>query len=106
VAALHELRSQAAKGSAGARSRLKTSAALLGLLGGTAEEWFAAKASGSPIDLDAVAPRISARLAFIAQKNWAEADKIRDELLSQGIQLKDGKDPATGDRVTTWEVRR
>ena len=39
-------------------------------------------------------------------KNWAEADRIRDELLAQGIQLKDGKDPATGERVTTWEVRR
>ncbi|WP_187970348.1 cysteine--tRNA ligase [Aquibium microcysteis] len=46
------------------------------------------------------------RLAFIAQKNWAEADRIRDELLAQGIQLKDGKDPVTGARVTTWEVRR
>ncbi len=41
-----------------------------------------------------------------ATKNWAEADRIRDELLAQGIQLKDGKDPATGERVTTWEVKR
>jgi cysteinyl-tRNA synthetase len=46
------------------------------------------------------------RLAFIAAKNWAEADRIRDELLEQGIQLKDGKDPKTGERVTTWEVKR
>ena len=46
------------------------------------------------------------RLAFIRDKNWAEADRIRDELLAQGIQLKDGKDPATGERVTTWEVKR
>ncbi|WP_024586228.1 cysteine--tRNA ligase [Aliihoeflea sp. 2WW] len=46
------------------------------------------------------------RLAFIAAKNWSEADRIRDELLAQGIQLKDGKDPATGERVTTWEVKR
>jgi cysteinyl-tRNA synthetase len=49
---------------------------------------------------------INRRLALIAQKNWAEADKIRDELLAQGIQLKDGKDPATGERITTWEVKR
>jgi cysteinyl-tRNA synthetase len=49
---------------------------------------------------------VDARLAFIAAKNWAEADRIRDELLAQGIQLKDGKDPETGERVTTWEVRR
>ncbi|MEO1398423.1 MAG: cysteine--tRNA ligase, partial [Pseudomonadota bacterium] len=46
------------------------------------------------------------RLAFIAEKNWAEADRIRDELLVQGIQLKDSKDPETGERVTTWEVVR
>jgi len=46
------------------------------------------------------------RLAFIREKNWAEADRIRDELLAQGIQLKDGKDPASGERVTTWEVKR
>jgi cysteinyl-tRNA synthetase len=26
--------------------------------------------------------------------------------LEQGIQLKDGKDPVTGERVTTWEVKR
>ncbi len=46
------------------------------------------------------------RLELLKAKNWAEADRIRDELLEQGIQLKDGKDPETGERVTTWEVRR
>jgi cysteinyl-tRNA synthetase len=49
---------------------------------------------------------IDERLAFIAEKNWAEADRIRDELLSQGIQLKDSKDSETGERITTWEVKR
>ncbi|HEV7256097.1 MAG TPA: cysteine--tRNA ligase [Mesorhizobium sp.] len=48
---------------------------------------------------------IDRRLAYIREKNWIEADRIRDELLAQGIQLKDGKDPATGERVTTWEVK-
>jgi cysteinyl-tRNA synthetase len=49
---------------------------------------------------------VDRRLALIRDKNWAEADRIRDELLAQGIQLKDGKDPVTGERVTTWEVKR
>jgi cysteinyl-tRNA synthetase len=49
---------------------------------------------------------VERRLALIREKNWSEADRIRDELLAQGIQLKDGKDPATGERVTTWEVKR
>ncbi len=50
--------------------------------------------------------RVAERLALIAAKNWAEADRIRDELLAQGIQLKDGKDPVSGERITTWEVKR
>ncbi len=49
---------------------------------------------------------VDARLEHIKAKNWAEADRIRDELLEKGIQLKDGKDPATGERITTWEVKR
>lgn len=55
---------------------------------------------------DSINAAINKRLAFIAAKNWAEADRIRDELSAKGIQLKDGKDPETGERVTTWEVRR
>jgi cysteine--tRNA ligase len=30
-----------------------------------------------------------------ANKDWALSDKIRDELLALGIQLKDGKDGTT-----------
>ncbi|QQM28904.1 cysteine--tRNA ligase [Martelella lutilitoris] len=50
--------------------------------------------------------KITQRLAFIREKNWAEADRIRDELASQGIQLKDSKNKETGERETTWEVKR
>ena len=57
-------------------------------------------------ELDAIATESDRRLALLRDKNFAEADKIRDELLAQGIQLKDGKDPETGERVTTWEVKR
>ena len=56
--------------------------------------------------VDEIGEKVQARLTFIASKNWTEAARIRDELLAQGIQLKDGKDPATGERVTTWEVKR
>ncbi|MEP0275716.1 MAG: cysteine--tRNA ligase, partial [Nitratireductor sp.] len=56
-------------------------------------------------DID-VAQFVERRLALIREKNWAEADRIREELAAQGIQLKDGKDPGTGERVTTWEVKR
>lgn len=58
------------------------------------------------VDEAAVAVTIARRLELINAKNWAEADRIRDELLAQGVQLKDGKDPVSGERVTTWEVKR
>ncbi|TRC91908.1 cysteine--tRNA ligase [Mesorhizobium sp. WSM4310] len=62
--------------------------------------------ASAKVDQDKIAKAIANRLALIAAKNWAEADRIRDELLAQGVQLKDGKDPATGERITTWEVKR
>ncbi len=58
------------------------------------------------LDESSINDAINARLAFFADKNFAEADRIRDELLAQGIQLKDSKDSETGERVTTWEVKR
>jgi cysteinyl-tRNA synthetase len=62
--------------------------------------------SGNAIAAEIIKEHVDRRLSLIHEKNWAEADRIRDELLAQGIQLKDGKDPVTGERVTTWEVKR
>ncbi|MBZ9965188.1 cysteine--tRNA ligase [Mesorhizobium sp. BR1-1-2] len=58
------------------------------------------------VDETVIAKAIAERLTLIAAKNWKEADRVRDELLAQGVQLKDGKDPITGERITTWEVKR
>ena len=68
--------------------------------------FFGFDASPVAVDDGAIQMKIDRRLAVIRDKNWAEADRIRDELLAQGIQLKDGKDPATSERITTWEVKR
>ncbi|HEX5846877.1 MAG TPA: class I tRNA ligase family protein, partial [Rhodoplanes sp.] len=50
--------------------------------------------------------KIATRLAARKAKDFKEADRIRDELLAMGVVLKDGKDPQTGEPVTTWEVAR
>jgi len=78
--------------------------ALLGLKSSLAFLGF--DVSAADVDETAIEQAISRRLGFFREKNWAEADRIRDDLLAQGIQLRDGKDPATGERVTTWEVKR
>jgi cysteinyl-tRNA synthetase len=46
------------------------------------------------------------RTAARARKDFKESDRIRDELAAMGIALKDGKDPATGEPTTTWEIAR
>ena len=46
------------------------------------------------------------RLAALNSKDFALADTIRADLLQQGIQLMDYKDPATGERRTKWEMKR
>ncbi|MDQ0454169.1 cysteine--tRNA ligase [Rhizobium paknamense] len=54
----------------------------------------------------AIEALVAMRLEMLKAKNFAEADKIRDDLAAKGIQLKDGKDKESGERVTTWEVKR
>ncbi|MBL4892347.1 MAG: cysteine--tRNA ligase [Rhizobiaceae bacterium] len=81
-------------------SKLLGVAEIMGLLQQSPEDWFRGDVD---VDVDA---EIAKRLVFFKENNWAEADKIRDELLDQGIQLMDSKDSETGERVTTWEAKR
>jgi cysteinyl-tRNA synthetase len=57
-------------------------------------------AAKTPIDTVAIADAIAARNAARQARNFAESDRIRDELLAKGIALKDGPNG------TTWEVKR
>lgn len=63
------------------------------------------KAEVDPVLAARVDGLVADRLAARAAKNWAESDRIRDELAAMGIALKDGKD-AAGKPVTTWELKR
>jgi cysteinyl-tRNA synthetase len=55
---------------------------------------------------EAVDALVALRLEMLKAKNFAEADRIREELSAKGIQLKDGKNAETSERMTTWEVKR
>jgi cysteinyl-tRNA synthetase len=100
LAALHELRGEAAKGSAGAVACLKASAQMMGLLQGTAAAWAAWRPASLAIDDARVESLIADRNAARRAKDFKESDRIRDELAAMGIVLKDSKDG------TTWEVKR
>ncbi|MFN4142345.1 cysteine--tRNA ligase [Aestuariivirga sp.] len=53
------------------------------------------------VDEAAVNALVTARLEARKAKNWAESDRIRDELSSMGIAIKDNKDG-----TTSWEMKR
>ncbi|MDR2325946.1 MAG: cysteine--tRNA ligase [Acidovorax sp.] len=75
---------------------LKALGGVLGLLQDDPQQFLQAGATG--MDAAAIEVQIAARATAKAEKNWAEADRIRKALLEQGIVLKDS---AAG---TTWEA--
>ena len=79
-----------------ARADLLAAGALLGLLTNSPAEWEQGGDSDENARIDAlVAARVQAR----ADKDWAEADRIRDELAAEGIEIMDGATGATWRRT-------
>lgn len=91
IAELHQLKGDSAQ--------LKAAAGLMGLLPMTGSEWQRLTRAEVAVDDAVIEAAIAARLQARADKDWAEADRIRDELLEKGIVLKDGADG------TSWEVK-
>ena len=91
ISILHQLKDQPAV--------LKASARQLGLLTHTVEEWTEIRAPKLEVDADEIEALIAARLEARENKDWAEADRLRDVLVSKNIVLMDG------DGFTDWEVK-
>ena len=70
---------------------LAASAALLGLLGDP-ERWRRERIRQAGMDVEVIERRIAERAAARAERDFAEADRIRDELASRGVELEDGPD--------------
>jgi cysteinyl-tRNA synthetase len=90
IAAMRTLADAALAGDADAAAGLLASGKLLGLLQVSPEQWFRGDADA------AIETAITERLAARRSRDFARADAIRADLLSQGIVLEDN---AGG---TTW----
>ncbi len=80
---------------AGAVGPAVAAARLLGLLRDAPEQWRDRRKAARHIDDALVQDLVDARLEARIARNWAESDRLRDELASLGVALKDNKDGTT-----------
>ncbi|MCZ4129271.1 cysteine--tRNA ligase [Stutzerimonas balearica] len=97
VREVNRLRESDVQAAAALAARLKELAGVLGVLQLEPEAFLQAGAEGK-VDAAEVEALIAARLAARAEKNWAESDRIRDQLTAMGVVLEDGKGG------TTWRL--
>jgi cysteinyl-tRNA synthetase len=94
ISEMHALRNAAG------RKALAGTLAFLGFRASAFAEWREARAPAPALPAEEIDRRIAARLSARKARNFAEADRIRDELAALGVVLKDSKDG------TTWEPAR
>ena len=71
----------------------------LGFLKSSQEDWQKQKHSAPDVDIETVKNMIDQRSLARKNKNWAESDRIREELSGMGIKIEDNKDGST-----SWEI--
>jgi cysteinyl-tRNA synthetase len=97
IAELHQLANRVFQGDAQAAGQLKALGAVLGLLEREPAQFLRAAPAG--VAEHWINERIVARQAARKNKNFAEADRIRQELLERGIVLEDKGGTTTWRRV-------
>ncbi len=93
IANLHKLYEQASNGSDGDKRLFVSACNFVGLLNETKEDWLKFKKSNASISENEILIKINERNQARLNKNYEEADKIRDELSDKGVLIedKDGK---------------
>ncbi|MCJ0973422.1 cysteine--tRNA ligase [Pseudomonas sp. PS1] len=94
---VNRLREADLQAAAGLAAQLKQLASVLGVLQLEPDAFLQAGAADK-VDAAQVEALIAARLQARADKNWAESDRIRDQLTAMGVVLEDGKGG------TTWRL--
>ncbi|WP_028694238.1 cysteine--tRNA ligase [Pseudomonas cremoricolorata] len=97
VREINRLRDSDPQAAAGLAGRLRELGDVLGVLQLDADQFLRAGAE-SKVDAAEVEALIAARLQARSEKNWAESDRIRDQLTALGVVLEDSKG------TTTWRL--
>ena len=99
IANLHKLYEKAQKGTDQDKSTFVSACQFVGLLNDNKENWLKFKVSKASISEKKILQKIEERNKARENKNYKEADKIRNELLDKGVLIedKDGK--------TNWKFK-
>ena len=95
VREVNRLKSSDLQAAAGLAAQMRKLAEVLGVLQLDADEFLLA-GGDDKLPAEQIEALIAQRLAAREAKDWAESDRIRDELAEQGVILEDSKG------VTTW----
>ena len=99
IANLHHLYEKAQKGNDNDKAVFVSACQFVGLLNQSKDEWLSFKMSKASISEKEILHKIDERNKARENKNYEEADKIRNELLDKGVLIEDknGK--------TTWKFK-